>query len=294
MPRTSTVCFTRLPQGHINKTIAHLVNESCCVANGGSFLSAGSLVKGIEEKYDDEGKVLVRFADVDTAECMVDEYNGTWYKNSTIYAVCVADKEFTSQIAGDRSNPAAKAVKLFVSMRPGTSASSEDIRKMFAPHVPKDVHIPAGKNFAFAFLHQDAAAKFLATYPAGKKFGNQTYRVKYADQKQKGKASGGFYTTAPLKKSPSTASKPMVPYAAPPVVQGPPTVRFNGLAYATTEENIRSLFVKAKFEVKDIVLNNSIANDIHAVVKLVSHVEVERAKSTLKGRSVLKRKITLV
>ncbi|KAF9737536.1 hypothetical protein PMIN06_003670 [Paraphaeosphaeria minitans] len=75
-----------------------------------------------------------------------------------------------------------------------------------------------------------------------------------------------------------------------PAPQGPVEVRVNGLPYAATEENVHKLFDKVQFQVLRMKLDNTFKGNAHAVVKLASHAEAERAISTLTGRNLAGRK----
>jgi hypothetical protein len=327
MSSTKTVRFDQLPYAHRTKTIRELFESSryATVFDEEDY--------DREEKYSsdyiqyihecEDGGVLVRFKDSVSARQIVNEYNGTYYKNATIYLTCVDDKELDG-IMEERAQAKAnnKTRALFIgAVKPG--ASTEDVRKMFAPHVPQDVQMQPGKRFAFVFMHEDAAAKFMADNwdseqrKTWKKHGGWKYIVKYANDKKGGgkraasappkefkatPASGPIdtetysgYSNFPAKiAAPVKEVKAALPKPSPAHVQGPAKVRVAGLAYAATEDHIRRVFENAKFEVEEVVLNNSIARDIHAVVKLVSQAEAERAISTLNGRKILKRGIAVV
>lgn len=153
--------------------------------------------------------------------------------------------------------------------------------------------MPPGKAFASVFMHDEAVVKFMAAYPNGKKFGGKLCRVSYAkDDKSQRPGKGKLQPAFPSTKKTAVVTRAPAPVVAPPL--SPPKVRVNGLAYATTEAHIRKLFEDAKFEVREIELDNSIASDIHAVVKLKDHDEVERAFAALDKKKVLKRKIAVV
>ncbi|KAL1606502.1 hypothetical protein SLS60_003907 [Paraconiothyrium brasiliense] len=323
MPSTKTVRFDNMPYAHKSKLVTELFDDAHFSSSSPSFMydddeddsemSSGDYIKYIHDGGD---SILVRFADVHSATCMVSMYNGTYFKNETMYATCVEDKELDGLMVGREQNIAdGNTAKLFIgAVKPG--ASAQDVRKMFAPHVPKDIQMQPGKNFAFVFMYKDAAAKFMATNPNGKKYGGWNYRVKYANDKKGGKgksapaapapefkatpASGpidtetfGGYSNLPVKAEVSV-KKVALPKPAPAPIQGPVKVRVNGLAYAATEEHVRNVFKNAKFQVEVVVVNNSIASDIHAIVKLANHAEAERACSVLNGRKILKRKIEVV
>ncbi|KAJ4356486.1 uncharacterized protein N0V89_004520 [Didymosphaeria variabile] len=320
MPDSKTVRFDNIPSAHKSKVVRELFDESTFAlyidedVPNDTEKSSNDWIKYIQ----DGDELLVRFVDVDSAKNIVLEYNGTYYKNETIYATCVDDKAL-DDIVEEREQAKLNntTAKLFIgAVKPG--ASTEDVRKMFAPHVPKDIQMQPGKSFAFVFMHEDAAAKFMAAYPNGKKHGGWNYRVKYANDKKGGKgkrvpaasvgefmatpASGpidtetyGGYSSIPVKvEAPVKKVALPKPAPAPAPVQGPVMVRVNGLAYAATEDQVRKVFENAKFQVEEVVLHNSIASDIHAVVKLASHEEAERALSVLNGRKILKRKIEVV
>ncbi|KAL5386485.1 hypothetical protein DPSP01_004210 [Paraphaeosphaeria sporulosa] len=322
MPKTKTVRFDGLPDARRHAIVCELFNESSFALVVDELdpndweKSADQYIEHVENLYD---SVLVRFKNVQSAWSIVRQYNGTCYKNDTIYLTCVDDDELNGILEEKKAKD--KNVMYFIpEIKPG--ASRQEIDKVFAPHVPDDVQMPPGKHYAFVFMRPNAAAEFMETYTKAiaedkyKKFrrvgwnwqvnlgrkGNKANRGSAAPSAEfkAVPASGridtetyGGYSNLPMKVD-VLVNKESLPTPAPATtpapIQGHVEIRVSGLPYAATEENVHRLFENAQFQVQGTKLDNTYKGNAHAIVKLDSPAEAQRAISTLTGRNLVGRK----
>lgn len=326
IPKTKTVLFEGLPPAHPHAFIRDLFNEANFSLGAGGYddmdegqKSAHEYIEYIKDRGERGEEFLVRFKDVGTAMDMVVEYNGTYHKNGTIYLTCVANDELDVVVPPKED----KQVQLFIpKVKP--NASRQDIVGLFAPHVPSDVQMNPGTPFAFVYMHPMPASAFMHSYEQtmskygqfrykgwnytinwGKKNKGNNKKSAYAAPSAEFKAVptsgpidedtyGGFSNipvevAAPVKQIGAQKDGP-APVPTPASSQGPVKVGVNGVPYAATEDHVRTMFSNAQFEVLELDLNKNTKDNIHAVVKLASQSEAQRAISTLSGRSLVGRK----
>jgi hypothetical protein len=185
--KTKTVQFRGLPRGHPTRAVKEM-SEKCFEylenlddefsPTGYANTDTNPRIVSIDASNGNE--VLVRYSSEHTAAEIVSNYNVSFWKNNVVYVECVADSEMEIQ----PKMSTGKQTKLFIpKVKPG--ASKEDIRAVFPPHECQDILMPPGKSFAFVFLYQEAATKFLNALeqPGGKRHNGWFWVIK-TDQKK--------------------------------------------------------------------------------------------------------------
>ena len=253
--RTKTVQFRQLPTNNTISNVKEMIEESG-LENGEFNDDSNPGVVHIDSNSG-SGIALARFSSVSAAMEIVLCYNGYYWKNSTVYLECVPDSEM--DVPMDNQQYGGSTSTMFIgAVKPG--ASKEDIRKLFEPHVPKDINMPPGKRCAFVFLPRNAAEKFMNDFPNGKRYDGWTYRVQFSQKDKKRRERHSSYVsnapapahsvsdTVTLASSVSIATAP-----AAPIDQGVKdvtahkkddklsTVRLSGFYASTTEQQIHDL-----------------------------------------------------
>ena len=181
----------------------------------------------LQVKTPDPGVGLLQLAQPWMAVAIVQQYAGTYWKNATLNARCVPDKEMDKLLVKE---PSATDVSLFVrGVKVGIS--SREVREIFKDFPITDVNILPGKTFCFVVVQQAHADSMLAHFKNGIKWQGCTIKVDLSDKdKRKKKAEFGF------------TSAPSIPAPAP----LPPTdvtdLKLENLPYDITEYKIRTLF----------------------------------------------------
>lgn len=197
MPRTKTVEFRGLPRQTVSAI--HEMSERCFEFAKNMGLDEWNFPLG-DPNHDTNPRVVkiegslgdstVRFSSESAAKDMVSMYNGSFWKNGVVYAECVDDSEMDHHFQQGSSG---KQTKLFIpKVKPG--ASKEVVRAVFAPYKVEDIQMQPGKNFAFVFMHQDAATKFMSTLnnPDGKHHNKWFWVIKTDQKKKRGKAAAAL------------------------------------------------------------------------------------------------------
>ncbi|KAL1606505.1 hypothetical protein SLS60_003910 [Paraconiothyrium brasiliense] len=309
MPRTKTVLVRGLPHGHPKAAVKAMCDQIIDDWNINDDPALGPLTKDLQPRvlHIEMGimtnDALVRFTSWEVADEMVAVLNGGFWNNATTYAECVPNSEL-DEVMPDKTTQGATA-KLFIGgVKPG--ASFNDIRDLFHPHVPKDIHMaPGGRRFAFVFLPKNAAEKFMNDFPNGKRHGGWTYHVTYADKKGKAnprKMTQSYQSSVPAtwgalaasarnnpigKASSTEKENTAVKFETQIPVMS--TVRLSGLVFSTSQDLVRDFCEMHNVYPQEIHVVNG-----QATIKFRGSRDADHAALILNQKKIQQKKVVAV
>lgn len=314
--RTKTIEITNLPHNSIEANVNEILDpfmQNYIEDGDGSSQDESA---EIEWKTLNRGTALVRFETASFARAAVDGWNGTYWKNATIYIKCVPDEEFSDivaereAIAAERQLSGGKDVMLQV-RNIKYDANVDYIRRVFHPYKLKDVNIPAGnKGFAYTFMTPQECTAFFMRYPNGMRwhFEGRSIKVK-VDGKSKSKSKFVMpITSSAIASAPNMATKnvnglamatssmsigPRTTAAAAPIpvhLRFANDVRVDNLHSSTTKLDVQELFKGFK---PALTPTKVIMKGTFAWVKFESREEAQRSVPRVNGKKIRGRPVRL-
>ncbi|KAI4913405.1 uncharacterized protein J4E92_009754 [Alternaria infectoria] len=232
-----TVEITGLPQKHtlsdMNKLLESVRDQYVEVTKQNQRLDPTDYgyyepINILQVKTPDPGVGLLQLAQPWMAVEIVRQYAGTYWKNATLNARCVPDKEMDKLLVKE---PSATDVSLFVrGVKVGIS--STEVREIFKDFPITDVNILPGKTFCFVVVQQAQANSILAQFKDGVKWQGRTIKVDLSE-KDKRKQKAAFGGSASATPTPAPAALPPTDTT---------DLKLENLPYDVTDYKIRTIF----------------------------------------------------
>jgi RNA recognition motif-containing protein len=268
---TSTVLITDFPWEHTRRKVNEFIKDQF----GEDALYEIDTGEGdIDFVWCPEagfGEAYIRFKS--TAEWFVDEWNGNYWRNETLYVKYVSDEELRD-IEEERAvkKGAGPSARLVVRNFP-PDVTTEYIRLAFQLHTVNDIQFPPNKKSAFVFMSRDDGDQILKKYQNGYRLQG---RMLFVEEMMKGKGKG-------KNKRPTGSMGGLVEKTAALSLKTV-DLKLNKVPFNATEQDMRTFF--NRFQLRKIVMKEG-----YAFVGMDGEQEAQRAVQQLNRKKMLGRAV---